>query len=476
MRFTRLAVAVGSALFLGAGVISGFAPGASLASSHREAPLTAADPAVDATDLYAFTSPDNKGTVTLISDWIPFQEPSGGPNFFAWEPGVQYDFRVDNQGNALAKVIYRVVFTSHYRNPSTFLYNTGQVTTLSDTDLNFYQTYNLDKIVTGASGAPLSDTRLVTGAIAVPSDVGDASMPNYPSLYHDGIYGLTDHGAGQVWVGQSDDPFFLDLRVFDLLYGTNFGEAGVDTLHGFNVSAIALQVPKAAVAQRNKPNQNPVIGVWSTAYRQSTRVQTSQGTQSFSGTYVGVSRLGNPLVNEVVIPVGMKDRFNASVPANDGQFLSLVQDPELPHLINAIYGVPIPDSDPNTPGIQRADLIAVFLTGVSGLNTQSMNADGPPSVTPGEELRLNMAITPCQPNTCSSYSPLGVIGGDNAGYPNGRRLADDVIDIALQVVEGELIGQPNDLSDGVNTNDAPFLDSFPYLPYPWSGSDPHPHG
>jgi hypothetical protein len=464
-----LAVATSTALFLGAGVIAGFAPGASLASSHREAPLTAADPAVDATDLYAFVSPDNQGTVSLISNWIPFQEPAGGPNFFAWEPGVQYDLRIDNQGNALAKVIYRVVFTSHYRNPNTFLYNTGQVTSLNDTDLNFYQTYNLDKIVTGATGAPLSDTRLVTGAIAVPSDVGDASMPNYPALYHAGIYGFTDHGAGQVWVGQADDPFFLDLRVFDLLYGANFGEAGHDTLHGFNISSIALQLPKAAVAQRNKPNQNPVIGVWSTAYRQSTRVQTSQGTQSFSGNFVGVSRLGNPLVNEVVIPVGMKDRFNASVPSGDGQFLSFVTDPEVPKLIQAIYGIPAPP----TP---RNDLVTIFLTGFGQggpvCNSQSCNLDGPAQVTPGEELRLNMSTPPCQPVTCASYSRLGVIAGDNAGFPNGRRLADDVIDISLDVFEQLPAGS---LSDGVDTNDAPFLNSFPYLPYPWSGSNPNNH-
>jgi len=175
-----------------------------------------------------------------------------------------------------------------------------------------------------------------------------------------------------------------------------------------------------------------------------------------------------PLVNEVVIPLKDKDNWNASVPSKDAQFLEYVNDPELPHLMNAVYGFQVPDSQPNTPGIQRDDLIAVFLTGVSGLNQ-------PPNVTPSEELRLNMSIPPCEAGECSKHSSLGVIAGDNAGFPNGRRLGDDVIDIAVRVMEGQLIGNPNSLGDGVNANDKAFDESFPYLALPTSGSDKNTH-
>ena len=453
-RFIRGAVTVASVVSLGAGLIAGFAPQAGLASSHREAPLLAADPQADATDLYAYVAPDKKNSVTFVSSWIPFQVPAGGPNFYAWQQGTNYDIRIDNNGDAKADILYRVIFTNHYRNGDTFLYNTGQVTSLSDPDLNFYQTYQLWKIT--FDGTP---KQLLASGTAVPSDVGDASMPNYPALSDSGVYGFnTSAGPGKVWVGQNDDPFFLDLRVFDLLYGGNFGEAGNDTLSGINDSSIVVQVPKRAVTE-GEPSQTPVIGLWTTASRPSTRVQTTTGTESFSGPLVQVSRLGNPLVNEVVVPVAAKDLFNASFPRNDAQFLAKVNDPEVPHLINLIYGLPIPDSQPGTPGIQRDDLIAVFLTGIPGLNQ-------PANVVPSEQLRLNVTIPPCT----SKCSTLGVIGGDNAGYPNGRRLTDDVIDIDLQVLEGELLGNPNDLGDGVPANDVPFLSYFPYVAYPHSGS------
>jgi putative cell wall-binding protein len=189
-------------------------------------------------------------------------------------------------------------------------------------------------------------------------------------------------------------------------------------------------------------------------------VLSSDGTQSSSGDFVQVSRLGSPLVNEVVIPIRDKDRFNASTPANDGQFLKYVQDPEVPRLIESIYEIPKPDSDPNTAGTQRADLVQVFLTGVKDVTSPDVNEDVT-NVTPSEMLRLNTAIPPtAQPNR------LGVIAGDNAGFPNGRRLVDDVVDIELQVLEGELLGAPNDLSDLVDSNDVPFSATFPYVALP----------
>ena len=457
-RIRNRVVAVAATVALGAGLFTGLGPVASHASSHREAPLTAADPQIDNTDVYAFVSPDRPNTVTLISSWIPFEEPAGGPNFFLWAEHTNYSIKIDNNGDARPDIIYRWVFTTHYRNPNTFLYNTGAVTALNDPNLNIYQTYDLFRAKHGDT------VRLLHDAPVVPSNVGKASMPGYNADLFD--HGSVPFGAAPSysWVGQSDDPFFLDLRVFDLLYGANLSETRDDTLAGFNVNTLALQVPKSAL---KGPNDS-VIGVWNTASRPSMRVEGG-GKQSFSGRYAQVSRLGNPLVNEVVVPVGLKDYFNASKPRDDAQFLPAVQDPELPHLLNAVYGTAVPDSDPNTPGIQRADLIQVFLTGVPGLNQ-------PTDVRPSEMLRLNMAIDPCS----TKCSTLGVIGGDLAGWPNGRRLSDDIVDIALRAVLGVLLPshQPlaDTIGDGVGSNDVPFNTSFPYVGYPHSGSDTNPHG
>ena len=290
-------------------------------------------------------------------------------------------------------------------------------------------------------------------------------MPDYAALRDQAVVSA---GSGKSFVGQTNDPFFLDLRVFDLLYGADFSEVGDDTLKGFNTNTMVLQVPKTEVAKSGNAADNPVIGVWSTASRRSTRIQTASGTQSFRGEWVQLSRLGMPLVNEVVVPVGAKDYFNGSKPKDDEQFLGAVNDPELPRLIEAVYGIEAPDSDPSKEGIQRDDLIAVFLTGIDGL-TQ------PANVEPAEMLRLNLTVAPCEPGSCESYSSLGVIGGDTAGFPNGRRLADDVIDIALQVVEGELIGNPNDLGDAVDADDMEFSSTFPYVTLPSRGSDASPH-
>jgi hypothetical protein len=464
-RMRSRALAAAASIAVGAGLFAGLGPLTSDASSHREAPLVAADPQIDATDLYAFVSPDRPSTVTIISNWIPFQEPAGGPNFFSWAPGVHYDIKIDNDGNAKPDLIYRWVFRNHYRNTNTFLYNTGVVTSLSDQDLNFYQTYNLTRINVDGGTSKV----LLHNAIAAPSDVGDASMPDYNSdLFDAAVEDFGSGGGSHAWVGQADDPFFLDLRVFDLLYGGDLSEVGADTLDGFNVSGLALQVPKADLAASGDAVANPIVGIWTTASRRSIQIQNADGSTSANGDYVQVSRLGNPLVNEVVIPVGLKDYFNGSRPTQDGAALPLVEDPELPHLLNAIYGLDIPDSDPNTPGVQRDDLVSVFLTGVDGLNQ-------PKHVRPSEMLRLNMSIPPCS----SSCSTVGVLGGDNAGFPNGRRLSDDIIDEALRVVLGVLLPthQPiaETIGDDVDNNDVSFNTEFPFLAYPHSGSDPSPH-
>jgi len=463
MKHGRGALALVATAALSVGLFAGLGPVPGGASSHREAPLITDDPKADNTDVWAFVSPDKPETVTIIGSWIPLEEPAGGPNFYPWGDGVAYDVNIDNDGDARADIVYRWVFSSRYLNENTFLYATGtrtdRVTSLDDPNLNFRQTYDLTVTDVDAD----MTTLLLNDAPAVPSDVGAGSIPVYESLFEDGVQEFsvpTDQGSS--WAGQSDDPFFLDLRIFDLLYGGNLREIGDDTLAGFNVNTIALQVRKADLAAGRDPEENPIIGIWSSTSRRSTRVLKTDGSQLHNGRFVQVSRLGMPLVNEVVIPVGHKDRFNASLPSNDGQFLSFVTDPEVPHLVFGLYGVPVPDSNPAMAGIQRDDLVSVFLTGVSGLNQ-------PPGVVASEMLRLNMSIPPSA--EVGEGDRLGVIGGDAAGYPNGRRLEDDVLDITLQVAEGELIGSPNDLSDGVDENDVSFRTSFPYVGLPHRGSD-----
>jgi hypothetical protein len=471
---------VAAALAVTTGVVSGLAPGTGGASSHREAPLISADPQVDTTDVYAFRSPDDPSTVTLISSWLPFEEPAGGPNFYSFDDQAAYDFNVDNDGDARADMVFRYRFTDHYRNPNTFLYNTGQVTSLSDGDLSYYQTYDLFKLTSkkqngrkgkspdvakpGKSkkgkknkGAVTTKKQLlIDDAPVAPSHVGDTSMPDYlDDLYLPAIRGVA---GGRTWAGQSDDPFFLDLRIFDLLYGgPGFPEAGDETLEGFNVQTLALQLPREALARNGDVSGNPIIGVWATSSRRSTRILKPNGTQKHEGTYVQVSRLGMPLVNEAVIPVGQKDRWNSSVPKDDGQFLPYVIDPEVPKLIEAVFGIPAPP----TP---RNDLVSVFLTGLAGLNQ-------PAGVVPSEMLRLNMTTPVCEPG-CGTYSEEGATDGDVAGFPNGRRVHDDVIDIALNVLEQQA---PQTLGDGLDVNPEGFRTTFPFVQVPTSGSDPDPH-
>ncbi|CAA9327152.1 MAG: FIG01130039: hypothetical protein [uncultured Nocardioidaceae bacterium] len=422
---------------------AGLGPVGAQASSHREAPIIAGLPQYDNTDVYAFRSPDRQRSVTLVANWIPFEEPAGGPNFYPFATDARYNVKVDNDGDARADVVYTWKFKNHYRTKQTFLYNTGVVESINDPDLNFRQTYRLTQKRNGK-------TKVLGRNLPVaPSNVGQASMPDYPALRNQATKNIgSGTGRLQTFAGQADDPFFLDLRVFDLLYGGDFSEAGDDTLAGFNVNSVALQVPRYKLAHHRDTRKNPVIGVWSTTDR-----------KNAAGKYRQVSRLGNPLVNEVVILLKDKNKFNRSVPKKDAQFLEYVTDPYLPKVVEAVYGIKAPE----TP---RNDLVSVFLTGVEGLNQ-------PKNVTPSEQLRLNMT-TPVTDGTADERR-LGVIAGDTQGFPNGRRLSDDVLDIALQVVEGELVGNKNDLADGVNSNDRAFMKSFPYLALPHSGSNPDPH-
>jgi hypothetical protein len=431
--------------------MAAFAPRVGSASSHREAPLIAGEPRLDNTDVYAFVSPDAQDSVTFVANWTPFEEPNGGPNFYPFATDTAHDINIDNNGDTLPDVTYRWTFANHYRNGGTFLYNTGPVTSLDDPDLNFSQTYTLQEIRGGHTST------LATGRVA-PSRVGEASMPDYAALSAAAVTPV--RGGGKSFAGQADDPFFLDLRVFDLLYGANLKETGQDTLKGYNVNTIALQVPKSALAQRGDAARNPVIGIWSTTSRRSAGVLSG-----LSGGWQQVSRLGHPLVNEAVIPVAQKNAFNASPPTLDAQFLLNVTHPEVPRLIQSIYGI-------KAPATPRLDLVEVFLTGLCkgcgpipvDLTSPTLNKDVLLAV-PSEQLRLNMSIPPT-----ASPNRMGVLGGDLAGFPNGRRLGDDVIDATLQVAEGVLLSGhdkgADGLGDGVDANDHAFRGTFPYVALP----------
>ena len=507
IRGGRATAMIAAGGLLAGSTVIGLLPTMAGASSHREAPLILNDPAVDNTDVYAFTSPEAQETVTLIANWSPNQEPNGGPNFYPWATGAAYDINIDNDGDALADLVYRWEFAtqdlrgdgSDVRN-ETFLYNNGPVTSLDDENLLFRQTYDLTLI--DGDGA---ETTLLDDAPVAPSFVGPTSMPDYNALRNAAITNVT--GGGKSLVGQADDSFFLDLRVFDLLYGANLSETGQDTLAGYNVNTIALQVPKTELALNGLAgaDENPNIGVWSTTSRAGERTAAGAPVDP-AAPYVQVSRLGQPLVNEVVIPAALKDTFNAITPADDADqppVVDRVLNPELPYLIEQIYGITAPgtEGDPATrDDANRFDIFEIFLTGIVttdtdgdgpdkgvdvdgdpatpnpievDLNSQAVNADADPAAfRPSEMLRLNMS-TP----VTAEPSRLGVLAEDFQGFPNGRRLGDDVVDIEILALEGisniNMIPPDRQAAfdalkggDGVNQNGPGFSNSFPYVGLP----------
>ncbi|MGW5156735.1 DUF4331 domain-containing protein [Nonomuraea wenchangensis] len=448
LRITRRAlVGLGLAAAVAASSMAALRTDPGTASSHREAPKILGMPQVDNTDVYAFVSPDKPGTVTLLANWIPFQEPHGGPNFYPWDTGARYNIKIDNDGDARTDITYQWTFRDEDRRGNdTFLANKGPVTSLNDPDLLYRQRYTLKRVT------PHGTRTLVSNGIAAPSNLGPASMPDYGALRAQSITGVPR--GGRTFAGQSDEAFFLDLRVFDFLYGGDLSEVGQDTTRGYNVNTIGLQVPQKDLALKGDPERNPVIGVCST-------------TDKFNGhKYVQVSRLCNPLVNEVVAPAGLKDAYNALDPSGDADVAPLVKrvnDPEVARLLQSVYGI-------KAPATPRDDLFQIFLTGVAkrtgpikaDLNSQALNKDAG-KLRPSEMLRLNMSIPPAKdPNR------LGVLGGDLQGFPNGRRLIDDVVDIELQAVAGAALSGKlvPGLTDKVDRNDKPSLQTFPYIPLP----------
>lgn len=469
-----------AALFMGVALSAALVHAPAMASSHSEAPGTSKDRLADDTDLYAWVADDAPDAVTIVGNWVPLIEPNSGPNFASFDDNATYYMNVDNVGDAKKHVRFEFSFATTRQNQGTFLYNTGVVTSLTDPDLNVRQTWTLKRIDVDTN----QETVLGSGQVA-PYFVGPVSMPDYTALAQSAIQSLP--GGYKVFVGPRDDPFFVDLAaVFDLLSlrpgdagrdraasfnramlrgGSRDAATAVDGVGGYNVMSIVLQVPKTRLtrdgAAPDPARGNNVIGLWDTAERARNAVINGDGTMTFSGPEQQVSRLGMPLVNEIVIPLGKKDFFNSSEPANDvANFGAFVVDPEPAKLLHALFGI-------NVPPAPRNDLVAVFATGVPGLNQ-------PPNVAPGEMLRLNMAIPPAaKPNR------IGVLAGDLAGFPNGRRLADDVVDIELRVVAGVLVNgfnvaPNNQLGDGVDANDMPFLPHFPYVAPPQNPRD-HQH-
>ena len=423
-----------------------------LASSHREAPLTLKDPAADNTDVYAFVSPADSTKVTLIANFLPFQAPQGGPNFYPFDDTVLYEIHVDNDGDAVEDITFQFRFRTENRNPNTFLYNAGQVTSLDDPDLIVVQRYTVTRVADGRNSASRQD--LAANLLTAPSNVGVFSMPDYAGLAASAVHSLS--GGVRVFAGQREEGFFVDVgRIFDLLQITQGTPR--DGAAGLNVNSVAVELPIELLTSNGQRPAGPtaanaVIGVWSTASRSQISVLRPGLAPEARGSFVQVSRLGNPFVNELIIPRGSKDLFNSSDPVNDTQFAQFVTNPEPARLLQALFGV-------NVPPTPRNDLVQVFLTGIPG-------ATMPPNVRAAEMLRLNTGVPPtANPNR------LGVIAGDLAGYPNGRRVGDDVVDIILTAASGILVpGFGATLGDGVNGNDAPYLATFPYLGVPFPGT------
>lgn len=460
-----------------AATLVGHGPAGASASSHREAPLIGDDPSADNTDLYAFVSPDAPGTVTIVANYIPFEDPAGGPNYYRFDPSALYEIKVDNDGDAKEDVTYQFRFKTTVGNPNTFLYNTGPVgSDGTSANLNVKQTYSVTRVLNTRRGGPFrggdrNETVLATDVPVPPANIGPRSNPAY-----DAYAGVKDLGDGRkVFAGPRDDPFFVDLgSIFDLGGLRPFNgfhllplapADGVDGVRYYNVHSIALQVPKTDLVKA--PNANGTIGIYASASRPKLKILRSDGSFDAIGPMVQVSRLGNPLINEVVIPVGKKDYWNASDPKDDSQFLQHYRSPELTGLVNLLYP-PLPDA----PASNRDDLVAVLLTGVPTLN---FTGD-----TKADLLRLNTAIPPA-----ASPKPLGVLAGDFQGFPNGRRLADDVTDIEIRAVAcgyGPILGAappaglglcnltPNNIvGDGVGANEQAFLPRFPYVAAPNQG-------
>ena len=461
-------------------------------SSHREAPEISKDPVADNADVYAFASPDKPDTVTLLSNFVPLQDPPGGPNFFEFGDDVLYSIYIDNDGDGKPEIGYLFTFTTKLRDPNTFLYNTGQITSLTSPSWNKRQFYTVMRVEgddvssygTSRAAARHLKTRVLAKDLPCPPcNIGPRSTPNYNKLGQAAVHSLK--GGLKVFAGQRRDGFYVDLgSTFDLgdlrpfqnyhLISTPAAK-GVDATATLNIHTIALQVPITDLVKGGHKPSGPMskeatIGVWSAASRRKVRmIDGSRNSQS--GPWVQVSRLGNPLFNEVIVPLGLKDKWNASYPAEDKDFASHVAHPELAKLLPVLY----PKVFPHLAKLKkpRADLEAILLTGIpKGIVSGFQNYTGP---VQADQLRLNVAIPP----TKSKPSIYGLLGGDPAGFPNGRRVFDDTVSIELRAIAGVTYAlvdksyKPDaaagKLTEGLTPSKGRYQSDFPYLGPPLSG-------
>jgi hypothetical protein len=448
----------------------------------------------DSTDLYAFVSPDDPDSVTLIANYVPLQAPAGGPNFYEFGDEVLYAIHIDNDSNGGEDITFEFRFESEVAIPGTFLYNVGPIQSLDSPNWNRRQFYTVTRV--DGSGRTVLGSHLA----CPPCNIGPLSTPDYEDLADAAVYELP--GDVKVFAGQRAEGFYVDLgAIFDLgdlrpfqqlhnQFGLNIAELktaapGVNTTKGVNVHTIAIQVPKSSLTSDGSVPTDPagatsVIGVYTSASRQRVRVrQSDEHDDVDAGPFVQVSRLGNPLINEVIIPLNKKDFWNTQRPQDDAQFASYVLHPELAGLLNALY----PGAFPNLAGYKpdRADLAAILMTGIpTGVVAGFQNFTG---ATQADLLRLNMAIGP----TTSGASNLGLVGLDPAGFPNGRRVFDDVVTIELRAIAGATIplvdkGYLPDAAAGIVTDgltagpsdltamgNESYLSHFPYLGIPYDG-------
>jgi hypothetical protein len=476
------------------------------ASSHREAPITALDHAADITDFYAFVSYDHPDRVTFIMNVDPFLEPSNGPNYFPFDPNVLYQIKVDNNHDALADVTFNIQFQTQIQAPQLFTGFAGAgagikapanspapvapgtaivppaITSLEGpgaAGLSLRQTYTVT-MYRGSQRIPLNP---VSGSTlyAVPTNVGPRTMPDYEALAQQGIYTVQgDRGDIRVFAGTVADPFFIDLGAafdtFNFRAGAgggvltaaqdkdNYLNLAPNAVSGFNVNTIAIEVPICYLTSdgNEHPATSPkaTIGAWAATSRSQFTIRRAPATPENYGNYSQIQRLGNPLINELIIGTGYKDTWSMSQPVNDSQFASFDLDPTLARVLNAAYGINIP-----TP--PRTDLLPLVTY------APPIAAAGTPAGPVADLLRLNTGV---KPTPEANRSRLGLLAGDGAGFPNGRRLTDDVVDIAARVVAGVLnpkfnVAPNNLIGDGVAAPDVPTQETFPYVHFAYSGRD-----
>jgi Domain of unknown function (DUF4331) len=452
-----------------------------LPSSHREAPIAALDRTADVTDWYAFVSYDHPDRVTMILNVDPFLEPSNGPNYFPFDPTVLYEMKVDNNRDGEEDITFQFRFKTEIRQPGVFTGYVGgiagipPITSLEGpgaAGLSLRQTYTVTMVKNGV----VTDLTGGQQLFAVPSNAGPRTMPDYETLFTQGIYELGD--GVRVFAGTVDDPFFIDLgAAFDSL-NFRMGVGGVlspqvdaddthnyapDAVAGFNVNSIVLEVPITMLTvdgQRHPASdKNAVIGTYGTTSRQRITIRRSPNPVTTEGPFQQVQREGNPLINELIIGTGSKDRFSMDDPKNDGQFANFFLDPLLAHIF-ASLGIPVPSAP-------RSDLLPLVQ-----YRAPICPGCGPQDAGPiADLLRLNTGIPP---TPVTNRKRLGFLAGDIAGFPNGRRPIDDVVDIASRAVAG-ILADPvkfgTRIGDGVNLNEAGYGGAFPYVQPAHSGRD-----